>query len=178
MRFTTAILPCSALPALHRTGCATSVRPGTNAPVPTWHSVMSLGWRHPHKTALLAALFLLGAVVACAVVCHAQRGRWRPQADDTAFGFDFDFDFGVCPAGLTGRALLLFLTSPPRMFLDGGVRNGLGSGLCASGQASRAPARSAGAQCAYARFAGCAGGVRGVWWWPGQRGVWITAASA
>jgi hypothetical protein len=45
-----------------------------------------------------------------------------------------------CPAGLTGRALLLFLTSPPRVLLDGGVRSGtpLSSALCASGQASRA----------------------------------------
>ena len=42
----------------------------------------------------------------------------------TDFDLDFDFDFWFCPAGLTGRALLLFLTSPPRMFLDGGVRSG------------------------------------------------------
>jgi hypothetical protein len=127
---------------------------------------MSLGWRHPHKTALLAALFLLGAVVACAVVCHAERGRWRPQADDTrvplplvcssaagrlavpgipgwarrglkdggagetiggipgALGTGAPVGFPRCPAGLTGCALLLFLTSPPRMLLDGGVRSG------------------------------------------------------
>jgi hypothetical protein len=65
---------------------------------------------------------LLRARLRCRV-CHAERGRWRPQADDTGFGFDFDFDFWFCPAGLTGRALLLFLTSPPR-FHDGGVRSG------------------------------------------------------
>lgn len=75
----------------------------------------------------------------CAVVCHAQRGRWRPKADDTGFGFDLDFDFRFCPAGLTGRALLLFLTSPPRIFLDGGVRSGT---VCAAGFAR--PGRPAG----------------------------------
>ena len=75
---------------------------------------------------------------ASTVVCRAQRGRWRPQADDT--GLTLALVFWFCPAGLTGRALLLFLTSPPRMFLDGGVRSGTlwSSALCASGQASRA----------------------------------------
>jgi hypothetical protein len=46
------------------------------------------------------------------------------EAEGRRYGFDFDFDFWFCPAGLTGRALLLFLTSPPRMLLDGGVRSG------------------------------------------------------
>ena len=88
------------------------------------------------------------SVPASTVVCRAQHGRWRPQADGTGLTLILILVFWFCPAGLTGRALLLFLTSPPRMFLDGGVRSGTlcSSGLCASGQASRAPARSAGTQ--------------------------------
>ena len=82
-------------------------------------------------------------VLSCAARSVADGGR-RP----TILGLDLDFDlgFGFCPAGLAGRALLLFLTSPPRMFLDGGVRSGTpwSSAPCASGQASRAPACSAG----------------------------------
>jgi hypothetical protein len=49
---------------------------------------------------------------------------WQMEAAGRRYGFDLDLDLGLdlwfCPAGLTGRALLLFLTSPPRMFLDGG----------------------------------------------------------
>ena len=86
---------------------------------------MADGGRRPTiRVYLHHRMFLAQWPLACAVVCRAQRGRWRPQADDTGFGFDLDFDFRFCPAGLTGRALLLFLTSPPRMFLDGGVRSG------------------------------------------------------
>jgi hypothetical protein len=71
-------------------------------------------------------MFPASGLPTCAVVCRAQRGRWRPQADDTTLTLMLILTlvFWFCPAGLTGRALLLFLTSPPRMFLDGGVRSG------------------------------------------------------
>lgn len=62
-----------------------------------------------------------GLITGCRA-CRAERDSWRPQADDTR-GLGFAFDFRFCPAGLTRRALLLFLTSPPR-FHDGGVRSG------------------------------------------------------
>jgi hypothetical protein len=59
--------------------------------------------------------------------------------------------------------LCWFLTSPPRVHDGGGeVRNAFDSVLCASGLASRAPARSAGALCAYAGFFGRTGFVRAV----------------
>jgi hypothetical protein len=53
------------------------------------------------------------------IVCRAQRGRWRPQADDMGLTLTLILVL-ACPAGLTGRALLLFLTSPRRLFLDRG----------------------------------------------------------
>ena len=34
-------------------------------------------------------MFLAGGRQAVPSVCRAQRGRWRPQADDTGFGFLF-----------------------------------------------------------------------------------------
>jgi hypothetical protein len=86
-----------------------------------------------------------------------------------------------CPAGLTGRALLLFLTSPPRVLLDGGVRSGTvwAAPFARPGRPAGLPARSAGAQCPHARFSWCAGVVlavcgRGLEWrdgsWRGEAG--------
>jgi hypothetical protein len=48
------------------------------------------------------------------------RGAWQMEAAGRRYGFDLDLDFGFalldCP---DARALLLFLTSPPRVFMMG-----------------------------------------------------------
>ena len=51
--------------------------------------------------------------------------RGKPSGESLGlWGKGSPVGFPRRPVGLTGRALLLFLTSPPRMFLDGGVRSG------------------------------------------------------
>ena len=44
-----------------------------------------LRWSHAdHATLTFSGrLSSWAQVFACAVVCHAERGRWRPQADDS-----------------------------------------------------------------------------------------------
>ena len=59
------------------------------------------------------------------MTCVLPRGarRWRPEADDTR-GFDLDFDLGFWVWRSRCLPVLSlvepFLTSPPRVFLDGG----------------------------------------------------------
>jgi hypothetical protein len=67
-------------------------------------------------------LFLARMAAAFAVVCRAERGRWRPQADDTSLGFCL-LIFGLpCWTDRTRFAAVPDLASPG--FHDGGVRSG------------------------------------------------------
>src|SRR6202034_4296202 len=78
---------------------------------------MAEGGRRPTiRVYLHHRMFLAQWPLACAVVCRAQRGRWRPQADDTGvwvllltLGFALRpyARFGWCAGAVQGGAVVL-----------------------------------------------------------------------
>jgi hypothetical protein len=58
-------------------------------------SVADGGRRPTIRVSLRRRMFLAGWSPACAVVCHAVRGRWRPQADDTGLTLSLTLILGL-----------------------------------------------------------------------------------
>ncbi len=117
-------------------------------------------------------VFLAGVAAGCAG-CDAARsvaleagGRRYPLLTLT-----LTFGSGVRGACLCCQVVEPFLTSPPRVFLDGGVRSGTvePASRRVAVLAGAANARGWGAQWPHGGLAGCAPGVRGLCGRPGFR---------